>query len=269
MWIKLHRSLTEWEWFNKSEMVHIFIYLLLKASYEDKLWQGKKIKRGQVITTRKAMSIDLGLSEQTIRTCLERLVASKEIKTKATNKYTLITICKYDSYQDKTEDSDNESTNTAPYEQPSNNHQLTTSKEIKEVKNNNISLYNAGACARDGLIPPDLEDCYNTLASDRIWQESVLMNLHSRGYRNILFEQLSEYLIQFFQKLKAEGSDYKHPRDARHHFSNWLLIQLEKQKNENNRNTHSRKQEANAYALSQFADYYSNMDEEIPNPFAD
>jgi hypothetical protein len=94
MWIKLHRSLTDWEWFNKSEMVHIFIYLLLKASYEDKLWQGKRIKRGQVVTTRKAMSVDLGLSEQTIRTCLERLVASKEIKTKATNKYTLITICK-------------------------------------------------------------------------------------------------------------------------------------------------------------------------------
>lgn len=268
MWIKLHRSLTDWEWFNKSEMVHIFIYLLLKASYEDKLWQGKRIKRGQVVTTRKAMSVDLGLSEQTIRTCLERLVDSKEIKTKATNKYTLITICKYDSYQDKTEDSNNESTNTAPYEQPSDNHQLTTSKEIKEVKNNNISLNNAHA-REDNLIPPSLEDCYSVLSSDRSWQESVLINLHSRGYRHILFEQFDEQLKLFFAKLKAEGSDFKHPRDARHHFSNWLLIQLEKQKNENNRNTHSRKQEANAYALSQFADYYSNMDEEIPNPFAD
>lgn len=269
MWIKLHRSLTEWEWFNKSEMVHIFIYLLLKASYEDKLWQGKKIKRGQVITTRKAMSIDLGLSEQTIRTCLERLVASKEIKTKATNKYTLITICKYDSYQDKMEVSDNESTNTAPCEQPSNNHQLTTSKEIKEVKNNNISLNNAHA-REDNLIPPPLEDCYSVLSSDRSWQESVLINLHSRGYKHILFEQFDEHLRLFFTKLKAEGSDFKNPSDARHHFSNWLLIQLEKQKNEINRtNNHSRKQEANAYALSQFADYYSNMDEEIPNPFAD
>lgn len=267
MWIKLHRSLTEWEWFNKSEMVHIFIYLLLKASYEDKFWQGRKIKRGQLITTRKAMSIDLGLSEQTIRTCLERLVASKEIKTKATNKYTLITICKYDSYQDKTEDSDNDSTNTAPYEQPTDNHQLTTSKEIKEVKNNNISLYNAHA--RETLIPPDLEDCYNILSNDRSWQESVLINLHSRGYRHIHFQQFAEHLQLFFSKLRAEGSDYKHPRDAKHHFTNWIIIQLEKQKNESNRTNHSRKQDANAYALSQFTDYYSNMDEEIPNPFTD
>lgn len=84
-----------------------------------------------------------------------------------------------------------------------------------------------------------------------------------------MFGQLDEYLTLFFQKLKADGTDFKHPRDAKQHFSNWLLIQLEKQKNESNRNPHSRKQEANAYALSQFTDYYTSMDEEIPNPFSD
>lgn len=267
MWIKLHRSLTEWEWFNKSEMVHIFIYLLLKANYEDKPWQGKKIKRGQVIITRKAMSLELGISEQQIRTCLARLVESKEIKIKATNKYTLITICKYDSYQEKNEFSDDVSTSRATSKQPTNSQQTTTTKEIKEVKNNNLSTYNAHA--REDIIPPDIQDCYNILSTDRSWQEAVLVNIHSRGYRHIMFEQLDEYLLQFFQKLKADGMDFKQPRDAKQHFSNWLLIRLEKQKNENYRNSHSRKQEANAYALSQFADYYSNMDEEVPNPFLD
>ena len=262
MWIKLHRSLTEWEWFNKSEMVQIFIYLLLKANYEDRKWQGITIKKGQLLTNYSVLQIELNISLQKARTCLDKLKSTGEITVTTTRKHLLISICNFERYQEN----ETSSNTIATRLQHDCNTIATTSKEIKEINNNN-SLYNAHA--RETLIPPDLEDCYNILSNDRSWQESVLINLHSRGYRNILFEQFDEHLKLFFAKLKAEGSDFKHPRDARHHFSNWLLIQLEKQKNENNRNTHSRKQEANAYALSQFADYYSNMDEEIPNPFAD
>lgn len=259
MWIKLHRSLTEWEWFSNSEMVQIFIYLLLKASYEEKKWQGSIIQRGQIITNYSVIQLDLGISLQKIRTCFDRLKSTGEINVETTRKHLLITICNFEKYQCINDE-------TPTRLQHDCNIETTTKKEIKEI-NNNISLYNAHA--RDGLIPPDLQDCYNILSSDRSWQEAVLINLHSRGYKNILFQQFSEYLELFFGKLKAEGTDFKHPRDAKHHFTNWLLIQLEKQKNESNRTTHSRKQEANAYALSQFTDYYANMDEEIPNPFTD
>lgn len=257
MWIKLHRSLTDWRWFSSPETLQLFIYFLLSANYETKEWQGIKVKRGQLLTTLSCIHKDTSLSLQQIRTAISRLKRTKEIKTDSSNKYTLITVCKYEDYQ-----GEQQTNNTHP------TNEQHTYKEYKEI-NNNISLNNAHA-REDNLIPPSLEDCYSVLSSDRSWQESVLINLHSRGYRHILFEQFDEHLKLFFAKLKAEGSDFKHPRDARHHFSNWLLIQLEKQKNEINRtNNQSRKQEANAYALSQFADYYSNMDEEIPNPFAD
>lgn len=263
MWIKLHRSLTEWEWFNKSEMVQIFIYLLLKANYEDRKWQGIIIKKGQILTNYSVLQIELNISLQKARTCLERLKSTGEILVETTRKHLLITVCNFDKYQEY-----NSFSNTiATRLQHDCNTETTTTKEIKEVKNNNLSTYNAHA--REDTIPPDLQDCYNILSTDRSWHEAVLMNIHSRGYRHIMFEQLDEYLTLFFQKLKADGTDFKQPRDAKQHFSNWLLIQLEKQKNESNRNPHSRKQEANAYALSQFTDYYTNMDEEIPNPFID
>lgn len=256
MWIKLHRSLIEWRWFSSPETLQLFIYFLLSANYETKEWQGVKVKRGQLLTTFSCIHKDTSLSLQQIRTAITRLKRTKEIKTITTNKYTLITVCKYDNYQGEQQTSNKQATN-----------EQQTYKEIKEVKNNNLSTYNAHA--REDTIPHDLQDCYNILSNDRSWHEAVLMNIHSRGYRHIMFEQLDEYLTLFFQKLKADGTDFKQPRDAKQHFSNWLLIQIEKQKNESNRNPHSRKQEANAYALSQFTDYYTNMDEEIPNPFLD
>lgn len=262
MWIKLHHTITKWEWFTIPEMVQIFIYLLANAAYKDTSYQGRTIRRGQLITSVENIRSDTRLSTQQIRTCLKRLESTNEITRKSTNKFSVITICNYDKYQADKEDEQQPNNNPITNEQQSNNN-------ITELQNNinYISLNNAHA--RESLIPPDLEDCFNILSSDRGWQEAVLMNIRSRGYKHVMFEQLQEYLHIFFSKLKAEGQDFKQPSDARHHFANWILIQLENQKHENNRNTHSRKQEANAYALSQFADYYSNMDEEIPNPFTD
>lgn len=263
MWIKLHTSITEWEWFTRPEMLQLFIYLLTRANYKDKAHQGGIIHRGQLITTTESLCLGTGLSPRQIRTCLERLCKSGEISKETTNKNTIITICNYDRYQlDERNDRQTNDNKTTNDRQTKDKPYIYT-----EYTDNNNSLYNAHA--RETLIPPDLEDCYNILSNDRSWQESVLINLHSRGYRHIHFQQFAEHLQLFFSKLRAEGSDYKHPRDAKHHFTNWIIIQLEKQKNESNRTNHSRKQDANAYALSQFTDYYSNMDEEIPNPFTD
>lgn len=110
-WIKLHRKFLEWEWFHDSNMVRVFIYLLLKANREDTLWKGRAIKRGQLVTSRKKLSKDLGISERKIRTILTRLTTpqkatskttsktTSELTIKTTNKYSIITICNYESYQ--------------------------------------------------------------------------------------------------------------------------------------------------------------------------
>ena len=137
-WIKIYRGMLDWEWFSISEMVHLFIYLLIKASTDNKNWRGIEIKRGQLVISVATIHKETHLSEQTIRTCLKRLISTNEITSKTTNKYTLITICNYESYQEKKEETNKQTNeqfnNQVTNEQQTSNKRLTTSKEIKENK---------------------------------------------------------------------------------------------------------------------------------------
>ena len=137
-WIKIYRGMLDWEWFSISEMVHLFVYLLLKANIEDKNWRGIEVKRGQLITSLTTIQKETHLSKQIIRTCLKRLISTQEITQEVTHKYTLITICNYESYQEKKETT-NTLNNTQPNTQVtqcqhSDNTVLTLTKEYKNKR---------------------------------------------------------------------------------------------------------------------------------------
>ena len=152
-WIKLHRSILEWEWWDDRNARDLFIYCLLKANHEDVKWHGQIIERGTFITSRDELAKKTGLTIQQTRTALEKLISTSEITKQTTNKITIITICNYDKYQElqpieqPTEQPDNQPTNTQQItnKQPTNNQQITTSKESKKVKNKESSyLSNRG-----------------------------------------------------------------------------------------------------------------------------
>lgn len=130
-WVKLHRRFTDWEWFNISEMVHLFIYLMLNANHDDNEWRGIFIKRGQILTGLNSLHQKTKISNQTLRTCLKRLEKTGEINIQSTNKYSIITICNYDSYQ-----LEQQTTNKQTNKQLTNNQQ-TTNKQLTTNKNDN------------------------------------------------------------------------------------------------------------------------------------
>lgn len=143
-WIKIFRELLQWEWFQKPEMVQLFIYLILKASCTDKQWQGITVKRGQLITSNATMRQDLRLSEQQIRTCIKRLISTGEITYKSTNRYVIITICNYDKYQETgnliNEQNNEQTNNQSTDEQRMSNDQSTTSKEYKNIRSKEYNI---------------------------------------------------------------------------------------------------------------------------------
>ena len=98
-WMKLYYSLLDWEWIKCPEMVCLWINLLLRASNTTRREKGMIIRRGQVVTSRSQLAKQCGISEQSVRTCITRLILSKQITISSTKQATIINICKFDKYQ--------------------------------------------------------------------------------------------------------------------------------------------------------------------------
>lgn len=139
-WISLYRKFTEWEWYTDANTMRLFLHLLLKANHQDGNWQGKTIRRGQVVIGRKSLANELKISEQAIRTSLNKLKITNEITIEATNKFSIITIEKYDVYQDNQKENNQQKDLQATNEQPTSNQQLTTNNNNNN--NNNIIYFN-------------------------------------------------------------------------------------------------------------------------------
>lgn len=126
-WIKIHRKILEWEWYDDANTFRLFMHLILKANHKDKNYRGQLVKKGSLLTGRELLSQETGLSIQQIRTCLTRLKSTNEITIKTSRQGTIIQIVKYESYQVVT----NEPTTN----QPTSNQQVTNNKNDKKEKN--------------------------------------------------------------------------------------------------------------------------------------
>ena len=125
-WIKIHRKLLEWEWYNDTNTFRLFIHFLLKANHKDKNYRGLKIKRGFLITGFDLLSRETGLSIQQIRTAIKKLKSTNEITIKTSSQGSVIQIVKYDNYQ--------VATSGATNEQQTSNKRATTNKNEKNEK---------------------------------------------------------------------------------------------------------------------------------------
>ena len=113
-WISLYRKFMNWQWYKNSNVKAVFIHLLLCANHKEEMVGRRIVHRGQLITSRYSLSEATGLSVQQIRTCLTKLESTNEIEITPTNKYTVITILKYDYYQRNLEiESTNKSTSNS------------------------------------------------------------------------------------------------------------------------------------------------------------
>tara|TARA_R100001244_G_scaffold14884_1_gene16464 strand:+ start:1041 stop:1892 length:852 start_codon:yes stop_codon:yes gene_type:complete len=133
-WIKIHRNITKWEWYDDSKTVHLFFHLLLSANHKDGNWRGQEVKRGQFITGLHKLNAATGISVRSLRTCLDRLKSTKEVTIKTTTKNSLITIVNYDFYQGS-DISDKPNDKQTTIRRQSNDNQTTTNKNDNNDNN--------------------------------------------------------------------------------------------------------------------------------------
>ena len=127
----------KWGWYGDTNTFRVFMHILLRANYEPSEYLGHKIGAGSCVFGRKKWAKELGMSEQQIRTAISHLQSTNEITIKATNKFSIITVVKWEFWQIEEGQSTTEATNHQPPKQPTSNQQVTTSKESKNTTNIN------------------------------------------------------------------------------------------------------------------------------------
>ena len=153
--ITLHRQILDWEWYQNTNTFRLFVHCLLMANFTDGRFEGKEIKRGQFVTSIPSLSSQTMLSAQQVRTALDHLKSTGEITDKSYAKYRIITVVKYDEYQNDNRQSGvqitaNQQANNSQstgYQQAINrqvtgnqqqyNNNNNNNKETKEQGNNN------------------------------------------------------------------------------------------------------------------------------------
>ncbi len=105
-WIKLHRQLLDWEWYDDTNTKCLFLHCLLRANHSDTEWRGHKLKRGQFLTSVETLTRETGLSTSQIRTSMKKLISTSEIASKSQARSTVITVLGYDSHQDSDKQND-------------------------------------------------------------------------------------------------------------------------------------------------------------------
>ena len=249
-WIKIYDKLLEWEWWDNALMVKLWIYILLSANSKPKKWKGNVIERGQFVTSQLYLAEMLDCSPRYVYKMLKRMVASGNITYIGTNKNTIITVCNYDSYQDK-----NESIVRTEFRTKSEQSSEQSSYQSSERSSDNIRYKNkdnidvvvnapAGARAREDFEevvitdkkadrPTGLGFCARArIPVDKVadwlrenggqqWKEVACMQL------GLSPQQLDVAFDEFQRELIAQGVEDKEEDNIRPHFLNLIRKKID------------------------------------------
>ncbi len=103
-YIKLFRSIRRWRYWpgvsgDKFSHTEAWLDLVVSANHADRMVKDVLVRRGQLLTSLVRLAKLWGWDRKTVRKFLKDLVSGTEIGTAKTNRYTMITICNYNTYQ--------------------------------------------------------------------------------------------------------------------------------------------------------------------------
>jgi len=228
----------------------LFIHLLLTANHKEGRWQGYTIGRGQLITGLLKLNEDTGLTIRELRTSFDKLKKTGELTIKTTNKFRIITICKYDTYQSIKNENDKQYDNQIDKQttsnrqtndkQPTTNNNENNNKEDNKINNNKINAEgDKAAPAAPASVPglnylPDgrsyIEPLFfytaadfNGLPEDNL--KSVLDFFDATKGVKIEPERVTKIWSVFKTQELTQQKPYRNKEDVYRHFLNWTKKQ--------------------------------------------
>lgn len=104
-YVRVFRSITEWEWYQDGNTRDVFLHLLFTANYKPGKWQGHQIERGQRAVSYRKLASELNLSVQCVRTAVNHLKSTGELTCEKIPECLLFTVTNYHKFQEPTQDS--------------------------------------------------------------------------------------------------------------------------------------------------------------------
>ena len=227
-WISLYKKFVNWEWYQDTNVKSVFIHLLLLASYEDKKWQGRVVKRGQVIISSGNLASDLKLTRQQVRTALKKLQSTDEISVESTNKYLVITIEKYSDYQSALQNNNHQTTNKTTIEATNKiTEESIEAKDIQKISRNKVTNKTTNKITTSNKLNTKLnytklnllflylinkENQFENISlADKQNIQTILkrLDLYIENYSCIPDEKLTELKIQYWTIAQLYCSPYR------------------------------------------------------------
>lgn len=132
-WIKLYRKIMESSFYRDSELVHLWVHLMLNAKKFPVKWDwgGQEItlNPGQFITGRKKIAEQTGINENKVQRGLKKFEKCHMIEQQTNNRSRLITIVSWDMHQESERQMNNQRTTSEQ--------QVNTNKESKKEESKN------------------------------------------------------------------------------------------------------------------------------------
>lgn len=132
--IKVHRSLLEWEWHDQPQMLSVFLHCLIMANWKDGRYHGELIERGSFATSYDHLAQMTGLTRSVVYRCIQKLTETGEIETQTKHSYTIIKVRNYATFQQSDETGWNANETKVERKWNSSGTQVETIEEIKKER---------------------------------------------------------------------------------------------------------------------------------------
>ena len=225
-YVHLHRKiLTSWV-FEDARRLQLFIYLLAKAD-----------EQGMVRLSVNALSKMIGLQRMQVVRHLQAMEEEGVIVQQTSNKCTLIKLCKYAFYNtasSKTCSTNEQQTsntreekegeresNVSPtplsYKEKEKEREEALKKEYTRTRDSEIEEINTDTSELDGYL--------KRMRGSAVWLESVAMK--ERTSAEEVLARLDEFRLECLAAGKLHHNDM---REVQYHFTNWLRVKRQKEK---------------------------------------
>tara|TARA_R110000868_G_scaffold173508_7_gene409627 strand:+ start:2539 stop:3558 length:1020 start_codon:yes stop_codon:yes gene_type:complete len=132
-WIKLNRTLLQWEWYGDINTKVVFLHLLLIANFKDRRWRGLELKAGSCVSSVEKLANEVGMSTMKMRTALKKLHNTNEVTSETSSQGTIIQVVNWLKFQEVTNEQQT-SNKRVTNEQQTSNKRITYIEEGKKVK---------------------------------------------------------------------------------------------------------------------------------------